>query len=711
MNLIFVGLYHVQKNISASAICVLDDPDVPKTLTVLPRRCNDVVQAQRSEAPWNLTASNLQDYAQDRAKVVRDAFALDWENSRLPLLISDSEAQQDVQKYFLEPDAEVGNMPRYLRVMLAWDQSAFALSSTHTDGPVGITLDGFIQLLETLQREAAASQRINSSTLFKAANASTIFSVAKMLDRNRTFKVMPKKGLARFQFLEAIVRLAVRRFRDQLGAVIPWPIFRKSVQEFFDCTHFGVGLAQFRATFHAEVFTEAVDVIFSEHLDVLHTVFEGYSKTDRRYPGAGFPIPLTGERSDGCVLSFTAWQRMLRSAKVIGFDKQEAGGVGIAAAAFALGKYIHADEVSNWRHMALSFSEFLAALVAVVRIPEDADYDPDFLPELLEEFLCANMEEARIGLRPGVDALLALHRPFGTVTDAEYAPLLQLMERVFTEANTTGGRQASGLTVSLREFQRCMRLPHVKSELTRLRLTNTEILVLLHHVEERSIERHHGGEVTMEDLCDGLIRVHSSLRGMDKAIAHLERAFVAADVDGSGALDIEELQNLLKESSLVRKLTTIGGMSVKDISGLFELFDEDNSGTVTMKEVVYGMMRLKDPNTVSNKGVRCLHKRFDLWHYDHKGHTVLGKKEFLELFDCPEIEKELVSHCLKVPDWQVLFEELDTDGSADLSWEEISEGMASYWATQELVTPAPAADEAAPSGARGAAPHLPTLTR
>merc|ERR1719263_1183832 len=55
-------------------------------------------------------------------------------------------------------------------------------------------------------------------------------------------------------------------------------------------------------------------------------------------------------------------------------------------------------------------------------------------------------------------------------------------------------------------------------------------------------------------------------------------------------------------------------------------------------------------------------------------------------FTKPEVIDKLRRIGLKLPDWEVLFEELDVDGSGELDWDELHDGMLGFWQNRDKET-------------------------
>jgi voltage-gated sodium channel len=70
--------------------------------------------------------------------------------------------------------------------------------------------------------------------------------------------------------------------------------------------------------------------------------------------------------------------------------------------------------------------------------------------------------------------------------------------------------------------------------------------------------------------------------------------FFALDEDGSGELDFEEFQNLIRTPTFSYKLRLLG-IFEDEAESLFDLMDADNSGTVSPEEFIAGLQKLKGP--------------------------------------------------------------------------------------------------------------------
>ncbi len=68
----------------------------------------------------------------------------------------------------------------------------------------------------------------------------------------------------------------------------------------------------------------------------------------------------------------------------------------------------------------------------------------------------------------------------------------------------------------------------------------------------------------------------------DKKLDRIARvSFKSVDKDGSGLIDIKELENVMKSIAIDLRLNTPSHQEIKDV---FNMLDEDNSGNISYKE-------------------------------------------------------------------------------------------------------------------------------
>lgn len=96
-------------------------------------------------------------------------------------------------------------------------------------------------------------------------------------------------------------------------------------------------------------------------------------------------------------------------------------------------------------------------------------------------------------------------------------------------------------------------------------------------------------EAAKRDTTTILQQEHDEFISAEKTLRH---AFEKVDVDGSGNLTEEELNEVLADEDVSVMLTLIG-LQTSESKGLFKLLDEDRSGCLSIDEFIDGCMSLK----------------------------------------------------------------------------------------------------------------------
>ncbi|CAK9046844.1 unnamed protein product [Durusdinium trenchii] len=333
--------------------------------------------------------------------------------------------------------------------------------------------------------------------------------------------------------------------------------------------------------------------------------------------------------------------------------------------AFALGREIRVDETSQYRHMELAWPEYLVAMGAIMRLQQD--FDPEFFAESLSNFFET--------LIPLSDSLLAGNPATAgrKVGNSKDQALLVLIAQVFQEAD----EDETG-TIDQTEFRTFFQQPKVQDQLREHGISISNLNMMFN-----SMDADGQGLLTFDELCDGFLKMASIMRSNERAISYIRKVFTESDDDGSGSLDKDEFNRIFDEPSVKKKMESFG-IHATDLSDLFSLIDEDGSGSVTEDEVVAGLVMLRDPKTAGERGVALLSKIFH--EADLDGSGALDKYEYVTAFSEEQVTQQLMARNLKVPDWEGLFEVLDADGSGTLQWDELREGLVSFWARHQMDT-------------------------
>eukprot|EP00405_Crypthecodinium_cohnii_P008050 CAMPEP_0206420562 /NCGR_PEP_ID=MMETSP0324_2-20121206/923_1 /ASSEMBLY_ACC=CAM_ASM_000836 /TAXON_ID=2866 /ORGANISM="Crypthecodinium cohnii, Strain Seligo" /LENGTH=737 /DNA_ID=CAMNT_0053884483 /DNA_START=49 /DNA_END=2258 /DNA_ORIENTATION=- len=636
-----------------NTLCVVEDPSQSGVLNCLPRTLG--VPQREEKDPWTFAASIFRDYSQDDEVVSSNCLEADWHNGRLGQIIRTEAARNEIVDC-------LGSI--YKQVMLAYWWEAYG-NLEYPEQVAGVSMYDFRGLLARYGGEGRGALLDGQSC--KGSDCDCIFVASNVVDRNRRadFNILPQRALSRFQFLEAVVRISIRRFLNTGGPTrdLPPSLYRHAISSMLQISNLGADLVKLRDDLHEELFTENCDKMFAEYEEILRPIFNHF-KSDKN----NNVVKIKKHKKK--TLSYSGWIQLLKAGQVIDedFTVQSAGH------AFALARELRTDEISNTRHMELSWSEFLVAIAAVVKLMALAEGEETAsiaLADLLDDFLTTHMQEAFDSLGKS-----------GKTAEGEYVQLQGLLARLYAELNTKSSTGHG--KVSLRMFHQCFERPSTKLELSKCRLSQAEVAVvcstLALQVRERQGENvalFGNDDVSFEEIIACVMQIKQALKGYDRAIAYIERTFDDFDLDKSGTLDSAEFQRLLEEPTLQRKLTSIG-FDKQDFQNIFEVLKDDESIAISMEQVAEGCMCLRDCSFAARRGLRLLQRHFVK---SNRGAAKgsLSKEQVLSDFYVPEITERLVSMHLTPPDWSMMFDELDVDGSGDLSWEEISDGMLAFW--------------------------------
>lgn len=448
--------------------------------------------------------------------------------------------------------------------------------------------------------------------------------------------------------MEAVLRLAFKRcLHGNVKDASPEEL-KKAVDDLEEMLHIGEEWMENRKSLHASLFVEECCMVFRDYAEPLKVVYDGFTSVSS-YPGRR-----------GRILSLGGWLAIC--ARVRPEEQSER----LFRQAFAIGREIRADETSTFRHMELSWPEYLVSLGGVVRL--HPDFDPEFFADQLAEFFeyFKTLSDDILAGNP-VTAGQKLTNP-------KDQALMEFIKNIFEECD-----EDDGGTIDETEFENCFMREEVQKQLHDFSIPVSNLKTMF-----KTLDKDGEGKLSFEELSDGFLKLAAIMRSNDRAIGYLNKIFAEADEDQSGTLNKEEFSSIFQESSVQRKLEQLG-IRGPDMEDLFGMIDEDGSGQVTLDEVIAAFIQLRDPNTAGERGAALLSKIFAEADSDKSG--ALDKDEFVTAFSHDSVTQQLKSRNLKVPDWETLFGAMDEDGSGSLTWEELREGLVSYWARQAMEAP------------------------
>eukprot|EP00928_Gymnodinium_smaydae_P026272 TRINITY_DN20688_c0_g5_i2.p1 TRINITY_DN20688_c0_g5~~TRINITY_DN20688_c0_g5_i2.p1 ORF type:complete len:794 (+),score=180.94 TRINITY_DN20688_c0_g5_i2:896-3277(+) len=614
------------------ALCVFEDPKRRGEALVKPRTIAE--QRVHQRPPWIFGTSSFGAYPVDCSALARQCFEHDWARSKLPSLIA-HRSQEMLQ---------VAIRDRYAQLMAAYNAFAFAPFWSSRGAP-SLLLNSFTEVLKVYTDDFKLLFKGRQD--LRLADVDTIYLVSNMMqaprEKRRQLVGLPENGLARFQFLEAIVRIAVKCFFAS-GAEEPVEAFEAFMNE----TNFGAAQLERRKKVHAAMFSEECCLVCREFDNTLKRTFDRYKNMSRYF----------GSKASATV-SFGAWMQLMSDAlvaDVTGTSRRE------MAIAFAHGRGDRVDDLSTFGALELSFPEFLVALGALAWQINDtepvcfADEFAQFIEDSLEPLFGRRNSLLRAMEGGGGDELVS-----------------QFVTRVFAHASV-----GPGGSLKQREFLAFFVDAEAGDDIRRLGLDlgAGELKMLFRH-----LDHDHSGEVSFQELSAGLGRLRAQMRGLSRSIVQLRRLFAEVDRDGSGSLDIGEFGAMLRSDGAQARLQHLG-LSVTDAE---ELWDEISSGGgvgVTLDDVFGAMLRIRDPRGPAVRGLSILAEAFLL--ADVQGTGFLTRREVVAVFGKERVLSRLTKLRLPVPDWAKVFDELDSDHDGGLSWAELRQGAEALWSGIDL---------------------------
>eukprot|EP00931_Biecheleriopsis_adriatica_P052251 TRINITY_DN30378_c0_g1_i2.p1 TRINITY_DN30378_c0_g1~~TRINITY_DN30378_c0_g1_i2.p1 ORF type:complete len:1630 (+),score=356.30 TRINITY_DN30378_c0_g1_i2:150-5039(+) len=658
VNLVYVGssAWQSRSRGEPTALCVLENSQDRSQVEVLPRKIITERIEEKPRETWTIETSSFRNYLNDTMLKPEECFEMDWNRGKAAHLFKRQDVQQEI-KFLLRSD--------YHKMVLAfWFESMREFQSHRY--AIGLS---FASWRDFVYRPGEGTDRPVDNINVKSSDVDCIFVAANTIDaqRKKALKVMPEKALARFQFLDAFLRLAAKRYLPlpNSASVAEVSMAVKSLKEQLKL---GVECMELRRSLQDALFVEECCLVYRQYQDHLEVIYDGY-KSVESYPGR-----------KGSIVSFGGWLTFCSDAM-----PEEPTTSKLFREAFALGRELRADDMSSYRHMEISYPEFLVCLAALVRLRPGFDIElfSDQLAELFQRLV------------PLSEKLSSAGGAGRSVKSGANQALLAFLGRAFEESD----EDRSGY-VSQREFKSYLSQPKVQEQLKAFGMEGSDVEMLF-----KTLDSDGEGNLSLDELCDGFVKMVSILKKNDRVVSYLRKVFSEADDDGSGLLDKAEFLKIFESPSTKKKFESLG-VEAADVEDLFSIIDEDESGEVTIEEVITAFIKLRDPKKAGERGLALLRKMFEKADLNFDGE--LTKEEYLTAFTAEnqELSQKLTVRNLKVPDWENLFEHLDLDENGCLQFDELTEGLVAYWARAQLESLAESPSHASLAQRRSIRPTL-----
>lgn len=673
VNLIQTGLsaFQMFSRGESTALLVLEDPKRRGEFSVRPRQLIPP-PPPRPPSPWSFEKSIWAKYVRDTEAMPAACFDADWPLTKLESHVKNIEVRKVLAKFLRNS---------YLRLMLAFYHHSF-LAFKPSLHAAGLNMIAFTELLTKDPKVDASISRAGSvselresggqvagnsstdavtpeapvecsprhksdSTLFNSSftqgQVDTLFIASSVVDKSKKSKlaVLPDKGLARFQFTEAFVRVAVARFQD-------WghcSNASEAVRHLFNKHHIGEDMLEQRNSLHRALFCEECDMVYKDYQGQLETIYNTYKKL-HSYPGRS-----------GYGLSYSSWNELLQDCEAVDsfFAARNIGW------AFALGKEIRPDEYTCMRHMELSWSEFLVCLGAVVRLRYD--YEEDFFADSISEFFEGSLVKAH---HRCLERNEQGQNTAGILQDPSIKLVLEFVGKVFQDADEDqNGR------LNCRELRRSLMQPKFQSEMKDLKIEVDDLTTLFHKMDTDG-----SGDVALDELCEMFVKMKLAMKGANRAIAYFRKIFKEADRDGSCTLSLKEFRDLVGNAQTKKRLATLG-ISADEMEALFEQMANNSTQEVSADCLVTGLLKVRETGLGESRGLNYLRSVF--LEADENKNDCLSREEVTNCLCQDHVRARFEQFKLEVPDWLGIFDALDTDGDGNLSWDELSQGVTKLW--------------------------------
>lgn len=305
----------------------------PRTMNVEASMVRPRSVQRPSKSQWSLKKSIFAQYRSDSSIVLGQAFDNDYSATNLCklLLVGPEPARSETEACDVLRD-------NYDVIKGAFRQ--FAISSTE---PFNMGWNSFTEFV--LSVNLPDKQRLTRADVDMTFFTSSCIGPSG--PRN------PKKFLCRFQFLDAVVRLALKRWQGTNGSETPADALRKLIDAIRKLP--AVESAQDVQAFHHRAWGKESDDLIRSHLELLTSIYDKYSGKDEK-PG------LPKQMSQAEWMSFVDKAGFMQDGECRGISERE------AKQAYARALQTVSDEMADDKHRKLSFIEFIEAILRVIDV-------------------------------------------------------------------------------------------------------------------------------------------------------------------------------------------------------------------------------------------------------------------------------------------------------------------------------------------------------
>jgi len=516
-----------------------------------------------------------------------------------------------------------------------------------------------VGLVSSRSNQSQLSSRKNRGPIFNSVfpvtKADSCYVAASTIAKDgiavAKLQGLPIKGLARFQFLEAVVKIALARFHDA-GELQPLDAMQRLVEDL----SLGSDLLYFRRTLHAALFCEECCLVIRHCRRLLNDAFNMYIKYKR----------VAGDLRNSH-MSYGAWHDFMEACNA-GFDDEE-----VHKLAFVLGKEICVNQHRNMEHMAMSWSEFLVGVAAAVRVGyrfEQANFADrllnfirDHVPEAIEVAIQAQ-QAAAVEAMEGAVSRHGTHPEMAT----EMEQLTFVITEVFKEADDDG----SG-SLTLREFTAACEKRHVIAIFQEMGLTLKDLRLLF-----RRMDADNSGSITPHEFIDGLLGLRKAMHGSRRIIDFLRKVFLLIDTQMDGRISKSQFFEYAKQPAHLERFKQLS-MKMDDLDDLWAAAKQVNPGDrdVTEEALIAGLIDLSQERGNVIRGLNYLNQLFMVADVD--GSSTLTKSEVKKFLCRQEVTRKLQTLRLFVPDWIGIFGAIDANGDGEITWQELRTAMERMW--------------------------------